>query len=242
LPPDDQPRFRTRRRFDYARRLLPSEYLARLEPEGIEDPRIAVRLFTGATIGYPAWNLLYYALFCSLPGPDPDPPSLLPNPLPDDVVVIETGTSLGASTIVMAQALEDAGLDAPVHTVDINSKRVEDAKRHVGLAGHGDRVRFNVEDSLTFLSRLVEQQPRIDFAFLDSDHHAAYVEEEFSIIHPAVVASGGTVYFDNTSQGGVAGALENITAKYGGNLVRFDNCSWRPQGNAIWQPDRTKAG
>ena len=54
---DEPPPFRTRRRFDYDRRLLPNPYLARMEPEELEDPRIAARLFTGRTIGYPAWNL-----------------------------------------------------------------------------------------------------------------------------------------------------------------------------------------
>jgi Methyltransferase domain len=234
---DEPPPFRTRRRFDYDRRLLPNPYLARLEPEQLEDPRLAARLFTGRTIGYPAWNLLYYSLICSLPGPDPDDPAVLPNPLPDDVVVIETGTNRGASTIVMAQALKDVHLDAVVHTVDTNDDILIFAKANAHLAGVSDRIVFNLEDSVTFLRRTVEEKGHIDFIFLDDDHSRDHVIEEFSIVHPALVARGGTAYFDNTMEGGVSEALESIKAEFGGNLVRFDNCSWGPPGNAIWQPD-----
>jgi hypothetical protein len=234
---DEPPPFRTRRRFDYARRLLPNEYLARLDPEELEDPRIAARLFTGRTIGYPAWNLLYYSLLCSLPGPDPDEPAVLPHPLPDDIVVIETGTNRGASTIAMAQVLKDVHLDAVLHTVDINDEIVKTAKANAYLAGVSDHIVFHLEDSITFLKRMVAEKPHIDFIFLDDDHARDHVIEEFSIIHPAVLARHGTVYFDNTTDGGASEALESIKATYGGNLVRFDNCSWGPPGNAIWQPD-----
>jgi hypothetical protein len=234
---DKPPPFRTRRRFDYERRLLPNAYLARLEPEGIEDPRIASRLFTGRTIGYPAWNLLYYSLICSLPVPDPDEPSLLPNPLPDDCVVIETGTNRGASTIIMAQALKDVQLDAVVQTVDTNEDILDYAKANAYLAGLDDRIVFNHEDSIEFLRRTVEEVSHIDFIFLDDDHSRDHIFEEFSIVHQALLARGGTAYFDNTLTGGVAEALVKIKTEFGGNLVRFDNCSWGPPGNAIWQPD-----
>jgi hypothetical protein len=45
---------------------------------------------TGLSMGYPAWNLLYYTLLCSLP---PDP------------VVAEVGTNLGFSTIVLVPGI-----------------------------------------------------------------------------------------------------------------------------------------
>jgi len=234
---EEPPPFRTRRRFDYDRRLLPNSYLASLEPEGLEDPRLAARLFTGRTIGYPAWNLLYYSLLCSLPGPDPDEPGLLPGPLRDDAVVIETGTNRGASTIVMAQVLEDVQLDAVVHTVDVNEDILLIAKANAHLAGVEDRIEFHEEDSVTFLRRMVEEKRHIDFIFIDDDHARDHVVEEFSIVHPALLERRGTAYFDNTTEGGASEALEAIKTEYGGNLVRFDNCGWGPPGNAIWQPD-----
>jgi hypothetical protein len=58
-------------------------------------------------------------------------------------------------------------------------------------------------------------------------------------VHPRVAACDGKIYFDNTLGRGVGGALAALVERYGGNLVRFDNCSWTPPGNAIWQPDLT---
>ncbi len=91
-PPE---RYRTSRRFDYDRRLLPNEFLASLEPEDVTDLETAVPR-SGMTTGYPAWNLLHYSLFTGLPtrmdayGPDPAP-------VLDDLVVLETGTNRSTS-------------------------------------------------------------------------------------------------------------------------------------------------
>jgi methyltransferase family protein len=218
----------SRRRWEYDRRLLPNPYLAEaLEPEEVQD-LVTAREKSGLTIGYPAWNLLYYSLFCSLPGDSPSSPP--------DAVVVETGTNQGASTIVMAQALKDAGLDSVVHTVESQPELAEIAKQNVAQAGLTDHVQFNVENSLTFLTRLVEEMGHIDFIFLDDDHSFEHVVAEFEIVHPALLVRKGKAYFDNTSDLGVFEALKLIPERHGGNLVQFENCSWEPPGNAIWQP------
>jgi predicted O-methyltransferase YrrM len=210
----------SRRMFDYDRGLLANPYLAELETAS-PDLQIAVKL-TGLSIGYPAWNLLYYCLLCSLP--------------PQGGLVVETGTNHGFSTIVMAQALKDAGAGGVVRTIDIDSEIVPRARENVQKAGLSEYVEFKVGDSLEFLRELVSAQDHLDFAFLDANHEFGHVVKEFEIIHPRVVACGGKVYFDNTSSGGVADALRHISRTYGGNLVSFPNCSWSPPGNAIWQP------
>jgi methyltransferase family protein len=231
-PPE---RYRTSRRFDYERRLLPNEFLASLEPEDVGDLETAVPR-SGMTIGYPAWNLLYYSLFSGLPtrmdafGPDPAP-------VLDDLVVLETGTNRGVSTIVMAQALKDLGVDAVVQTVDNDQLRVEMAEKNVADAGLSEFVRFHCEDSLAFLERTVEREPHVDFAFLDDHHVGDHVIKEIDILVPAVTARRGKLYFDNSSFGGAAEATRYLRRTYGGNLVEFPNCSSLPPGNAIWQPD-----
>ena len=209
----------SRRMFDYDRRLLPNPYHAELESAS-PDLEAAVKL-TGLSIGYPAWNLLYYCLLCSLP--------------PQDAVVVETGTNQGFSTIVMAQALKDAGASAAVRTVDIDPEIVPRARHNVEKAGLSDYVEFHVGDSLGFLTELAGEQDHVDFAFLDGNHEFEHVMKEFEAIHPRVAACGGKVYFDNTLSGGVAEALRHIRAQYEGALVEFSNCSWSPPGNAIWQ-------
>lgn len=210
----------SRRSFAYDRRLLASPYLAALEATSRDLPSAVAR--TGLSIGYPAWNLLYYCLLCGVSGAE--------------AVVVETGTNHGCSTIVMAQALVDAGVAGVVRTVDADARAVAVARGHAARAGVADRIRFSVGDSAAFLERLGSEVERVDFAFLDADHGADHVEREFALVHPLVAACGGKVYFDNTSSGGVAEALRRIRARFGGSMVEFANCSWSPPGNAIWQP------
>jgi len=209
-----------RRVLDYEYSRLPNAFLAEVE-KGTTDWEDAVEK-TGLSIGYPAWNLLYYAARCSLRHPDP--------------VVLETGTNQGFSTIVLAQVLENLKAETKLVTCDFDAEIVEKARGHVAKAGLMDRVDFRVGDSLEIIRALIADTKRLDFVFLDGCHETDHVVAEFKLVHKTVNRSNGTVYFDNTSRGDVAKALEKITRAYGGNLVRFDNCSWAPPGNAIWQP------
>lgn len=220
----DFDRLTIHRIFDYDRRLLPNPYLAEVESH-CHDIRSAVRT-SGLSIGYPAWNMLYYTFLCAVPPGEPR------------VWVVETGTNVGFSTIVLAQVLKDRGLDSRVVTVDIDPAVVGMARLHVRRAGLEEFVEFHVDDSLRFLDRYVRTVERIDFAFLDGNHERDHVVEEFARVHPLLTGPASTVYFDNTSEGGVAEALRIIRQRFGGNLVELPNCSWAPPGNAIWQPER----
>jgi predicted O-methyltransferase YrrM len=207
-----------RRAFVYDRGLLPNDFLRKME-EGITDIDSAMPR-TGITPGYPSWNLLYFSLLTSMkPG----------------AAIVETGTHRGISTIVLAQAVKDSGFQGMVNTVDINPALVEIAKRNVAEAGLSELVEFNLRDSAEFLRDFARQSQRIDFAFLDGDHSFGQVRAEFEAIRESVAACGGKIFFDNTANGGVAEALRYIRANYGGNLIEFQNCSWGPHGNVIWQ-------
>lgn len=214
IPPDQM-----RRLFDYERRLIPNRFVAETDSESA-DLASAVRR-TGLSIGYPAWNLLYFSLLCSLKRKGP--------------VVIETGTNLGYSTIMMAQALKDAHSQGIVFTVDIDPEAARRAEENAARAEVREFIDFSVNDSVEFLKRMMERHDRVDFAFLDGGHSAARVIAEFEVIYGALKAGGGTAYFDNSSAGGVADALTAIRARFGGNLIRFENCSWAPPGAALWQ-------
>lgn len=210
----------SRRTFGYDRRLLVNAYLAEMEAACHDLPSAVAA--TGLSIGYPAWNLLYFALLCGVARDGP--------------VVVETGTNHGFSTIVLAQALLDAGRGGVVHTVEADADAVAVARGHAARAGVADVVRFATGDSAAFLSRLGGEVDGVDFAFLDADHSCEGVLAEFALVHPLVVAAGGKVYFDNSGGGGVARALRRIRSEFGGSVVEFANCSWSPPGNAIWSP------
>ena len=238
---------RVGRRFDYDRGLLANAHLRELEPSAPapelepldgataneraarEDAHYVeyVRWLgdSGMSMGYPAWNLLYYSMISSLHRRQPDP------------VVVETGTNRGLSTIVMAQAVKDLDLDAVVETVELDPDMSDHASKNVAAAGLSERVRFHTGDSIEFLEALVERVPHIDFIFFDDSHDRDHVVTQIDIVCSKVAVRHGKVYFDNTGAGGAAAALRHLKDVHGGNLVQFDNCSWAPAGNAIWQPD-----
>jgi hypothetical protein len=234
------------RRFDYDRRLLPHPMLAELDPEGLDPEferlnttkprddaerkaRAAARWEwlkdTTMSPGYPAWNLLYYAVICSI------------EPGLEDVVVLETGTNLGISTIVIAQALKDLEVDAVVRTVELHPGVSERAQKNVEKAGLSDYAEFTVGDSIAFLERLTTEVEHVDFAYIDDHHDRNHILREMELLYPKVTRRRGKVYFDNTSGGAVALAMSDLRERFGGSLVEFNNCSWGPPGNAIWQPD-----
>lgn len=214
------PASQIRRSFRYNHRLLPNEYLA--EQEAISSNLADAVHHTGLSMGYPAWNLLYYTLLTSLRSEEP--------------IVIETGTNMGFSTIIMAQVLKDVQARSVVRTIELNSEIAKLAEEHARAAGVQKFIGFSVGDSLDFLKQLTKEVSKIHFAFLDGSHDCAHVIKEFELIRSHIVAGEGTVFFDNTEAGGVMEALHYIRSTHGGNLIRFTNCSWAPPGNAIWQP------
>jgi predicted O-methyltransferase YrrM len=214
------------RMFRYDRNLLPNKFLAGLE-EGVEDIESARRR-SGLTIGYPGWNFLYYCVLCSLSREMPN-------------VIIETGTNIGCSTIVLAQALLDSGLPGHVDSVELDQRNHEQAKINTMAAGVASVVTLHLGDSKNFLQEFVKKQPSIRFVFLDGSHAQSDVVREFEIIHP-FLRDESIVFFDNTFRldpgdpdQKVNGALKEITRRFGGNLVNFENTSWYPPGQAVWQ-------
>jgi predicted O-methyltransferase YrrM len=216
---DRVPPEQIRRIFDYDRGLLPNSFLA--ERDAGRDLVSAVRN-TGLSIGYPAWNLLYYSLLCSMDSPDP--------------VIVETGTNLGYSSIVLAQALRDRKAGGIVRTVDINPAAVAQARENALRAGVADLISFSVGDSLDFLRGLARELDHIDFVFLDGGHAVSHVIAEFEIVCPLLRARGGKAYFDNSGSGDVAEAINHLRAAFGGNFIHFANSSWCPPGSTLWQP------
>jgi len=214
-----------RRVFEFNRELLPNKYIADLDSKN--NTMRGAREAVGYTIGYPAWNLLYYSLFCSLPY----------EPYTGKANVIETGTNLGSSTIIMAQCLKDAKYTSKVHTVDINPNLTAIAKDRFRESDVGEYIESYTSNSIEFLKNYVETVDCIHFAFLDSLHKRDHVIREFELIYDKVIKCKGKIYFDNTIRAGVWDALIYIKEKYGGNMIEFRNCSSGPPGNVIWQQD-----
>lgn len=216
--------------FEYPIERLPNDRLAELE-RGVKTIDEA-REKSGSTIGYPGWGLIYHILLCHLGRSRRE-------------IIIETGTNYGCTTIVLAQALKDAGCEGEVVSFEIEADNLFRARQNLELAGLDSWVRLVEGDSRTtlpnFLGELDEHSGALRFVFLDAEHLFEHVMTEFNVILPHL-AVDAIVVFDNTYQIAEAhedqrvnGALKEIMRRHGGNLINLEHVSWGTPGLAIWQ-------
>lgn len=214
---------------DYDRRLLPNRFLASLE-EGVTTIDQA-RDKSGASIGYPGWGLIYYLMLSHLDRSREE-------------IVIETGTNWGSTTIVLAQALKDAGCRGKVVTFELEAENVTRARAHFAAAEVADRIEIFEGDSRRNLPGYLRAncaEKSLRFAFLDASHLEEDLFAEFESVLP-YLADDALVAMDNTyriaepdEDQRVNGALRKFPERYGGNLVNFEHVSWFTPGMAIWQ-------
>lgn len=214
------------RMFGYDLSRLPNSHLAALE-DGVRTIEEA-RTRSGATIGYPGWGVIYHLLLAHLDRSRYE-------------VIVETGTNWGCTTIVLAQALVDAGCGGRVVTIESDSKNAEVARRNIQAAGLEERIELYVGDSRRLIGTVLPHENTVRFVFLDASHLHDDVTEEFEIVRPKL-APDALVLFDNTYRIAehnedplVNGALRTICSRYGGNLINLEFVSWFTPGLAIWQ-------
>ena len=219
---------------EYDRHLLPNIQVAAWDNVRINEKTTTHDVVegwkktTGLSIGYPAWNLLYYSALSHL---DPKHFNL----------VIETGTNIGCSAIMLGQAIKDSERPGVCETIEIAKPRWETARRRVATAGLSDYVNCNLGSSLEVMPELFKKYGKVRIAFLDGNHDCDHVIKEFEMVYPHL-QKNAIVLFDNTSkhenppEGGlVHEALTYIQSVYEGNLVNFEFTSWGTPGFSIWQ-------
>lgn len=215
-----------RRMFDYDRSLLPNRRLAELEKGATSIDEARER--SGATIGYPGWGLIYHILLSHLDRSHNE-------------ILIETGSNQGATTIVLAQALIDAGCSGKVLTFELSEENADIAEKNYALAGVSSRIDMHRGDIKKTFQPAIDDLAGVRFAFLDASHLFDDVLFEFKTLLPHL-AEDALVLFDNTyriadesEDQRVNGALKKIKSDFGGNLINLENVSWFTRGLAIWQ-------
>lgn len=211
---------------DYDRTLVPNRFVAFLDDGVVDDADWISR--SGRSLGHPGWGWVYHTVLMAL---DPDRHN----------VIVETGTNVGSTAIIVAQAVLDSGRDAIVHTVELDAEIHAEAVRRFELAGVSKIVQAHHSDSTAFLQQFVPEVDEIALAFLDGNHFHDHVVREFELLVDRM-RPDGLVVFDNTAliaEGDedprVHGALRTIVSRYGGNLVNLPFCSWYTPGMAVWQ-------
>ncbi|UCF42340.1 MAG: class I SAM-dependent methyltransferase, partial [Planctomycetota bacterium] len=143
------------RRFDYDKALIPNKYLASLE-YGVSTIEQA-KANTGNSVGYPAWNLIYYMVLSHLHPSEYN-------------IIVETGTNRGCTTIILAQALKDSGYRGKVLTVELDHENYKAALANFSSAGVCDYIHAVNTSSFDFLSAVAKERCPIRIAFLDASH------------------------------------------------------------------------
>lgn len=211
---------------EYDKSILPNRLLALLEESATDASTWVAR--SGRSLGHPGWGTIYHLVLSTLSPRERN-------------IVVETGTNLGSTAIVIGQAIKDSGRDAVLHTIEMDEEVHAAACDRFALSGVGDHIVLHRGDSLEVLGELTLREPKIRLAFLDGNHFHDHVVKEFALIAP-YMEDDGLVVFDNTAllaEGDedprVNGALRTIVAGYGGNLINLPYCSWYTPGMAIWQ-------
>lgn len=220
------------RDYSYRKELLPVPHLRKLE-RGRQHEKI--REATGFSIGQPGWGLIYYLVQAS-------------HRENGSGTIVETGSNLGASTVLLAQALLDARVRKPrVISFEIDEKNIEIAKKTARKSGLSKLIDFIPGDTRTSLGARLSKESTdftIRFAFLDASHLEKDVRHEFETILP-YLASDALVVFDNTypineehEEPRVASFINSIVDKYGGAVIELPFVSWFTPGLAVWQKSR----
>lgn len=142
----------------------------------------------------------------------------------DFVTIVETGTARGFSALTMSKAIDDAGIDGRIITIDVlpHLKRmiwncIDD---HDGPKSRAEilapwsrlarRIFFMEGDTLSTLPRF--GLDRVHFAFLDAEHEERNVLAEFGEVR-ARQTRGDMVLFDDVTPAlfpGVVAAVDRI--------------------------------
>jgi predicted O-methyltransferase YrrM len=214
------------RMFGYDLSRLPNAHLAELE-RGVTSIEEA-RPRTGATIGYPGWGFIYHLLLSHLDRAKEE-------------ILIETGTNEGCTTIILAQALMDAGVNGRVHSFELEPGNVAKARKNLEAGGVADRVTLHQGSVHDTFAPALKDIGKVRFAFLDASHLVKDVMFEFETLLPHLTPDA-IVLFDNTYQIAephedqrVNGALGAILETHGGNLINLEHVSWFTPGLAMWQ-------
>lgn len=108
--------------------------------------------------------------------------------------ILEIGCAVGYSAIVM---LENSGAD--IVTVEKMSERVEEAKKNIKYANLEDRAKIIEGDAGEILERLVNENKKFDFIFMDAAK-AQYITWLPTV--KALLKDNGIIFSDNCLQEG----------------------------------------
>ena len=113
--------------------------------------------------------------------------------LKDPCRILEIGCAVGFSALWMAHC---TGPDCQITTVEMNRKRMEQARKNFDTCPGGEKIRLVFDDAANVISRTGET---FDFIFLDA------AKGQYQLYYPqlrALLKEGGVLLCDNVLQSG----------------------------------------
>jgi caffeoyl-CoA O-methyltransferase len=110
--------------------------------------------------------------------------------------ILEVGTLAGYSTICLVRGLNEYG---HCTTIELKEEHAKLAKEHLEKAGYLDYVTTLVGDASEQLAKLIQEDKKFDFIFLDADkvNYPIYLEQVIQLSSPGTV-----IVLDNLLLGG----------------------------------------
>ncbi len=119
--------------------------------------------------------------------------------------VLEIGTAIGYSSIIMAKAAPDA----KILTLEYDEETARIAKDNINKAGYTDRINVSVADAKDYLSYLYEDET-MDLIFLDGPKaHYIYMLDDCV----RLLKKGGVLISDNVLYKGMVADDEHIISR-----------------------------
>ena len=109
--------------------------------------------------------------------------------------ILELGTAVGYSALVMMDAIEGEG---EIVTVENFPPRIEKAKENFGASRYKDKICLMEGDGAEILAELLEKKEQFSFIFLDA------AKAQYPLWFPSLLkllSSGGILFCDNILQG-----------------------------------------
>lgn len=113
----------------------------------------------------------------------------------DKPKILELGTAVGYSALVMMDAIEGEG---EIVTVENFSPRIEKAKENFGASPYKDKICLMEGDGAEILEELLGKKEQFSFIFLDA------AKAQYPLWFPSLLkllSSGGILFCDNILQG-----------------------------------------
>ena len=107
--------------------------------------------------------------------------------------ILEIGTAVGYSTLVMASVME--GSDYHIDTIELDEDRIKRAEQNINMMKMEHHITQHKGDAVKVLEEMVSQKvPDYDFIFIDAAkaQYSAYLELCLKLAH-----SGTTILTDN---------------------------------------------